>query len=82
VGILERLFRRGGGDGSSPIQAVVVRSIAEEYAWMRRHCHGLQHTMQSLEDIDGKPHDVHILRDAQGEERRVYFDISRFYGKG
>ena len=75
------LFGRRGGDGSSAAQAVVVGSIGEEYAWMRRHCPGFQLQLQTLQEIDGRPYDVHTLRDARGEERTVYFDISRFYGK-
>jgi hypothetical protein len=33
-------------------------------------------------EIDGKPYDVHTLQNAEGEEREVFFNISRFYGKG
>jgi hypothetical protein len=39
----------------------------------------LQLRMQALQEIDGKPYDVHTLRNDPGEERTVYFDISRFY---
>jgi hypothetical protein len=71
----------GSQDGSSPGRAVAVGNIGEEYEWMRRHCAGLKPVQQSLCDIDGKPYDVHTLRDANGAEREVYFDISSFYGK-
>ena len=70
------------GDGSSEAQAVVVSSIFEEYAWVERHCPGFQRLMQALKIIDGKPYDVLILRNDQGEERTVFFDISQFYSKG
>ena len=75
------LFGRRDGDGSSAAQAVVVGSVGEEYAWIRRHCLGFKPTMQALQQIDGKPYDVHTLRNAAGQQRTVYFDISRFYGK-
>ncbi len=81
MGWLNWLFGSKGGDGSSAAQAVVVGSVAEEYAWVARHCPGFQFQMQSLQLIDGKPYDVLTLRNAQGEERQIFFDISRFYGK-
>ncbi|HEV3438758.1 MAG TPA: hypothetical protein VG122_15440 [Gemmata sp.] len=37
--------------------------------------------IQALQEIEGKHYDVHTLRNAAGEERTVYFDISRFFGK-
>lgn len=80
MGLLDRLLSQGGGDGSSPAQAVVVGSVAEEYAWVQRRCPGFQPQMQALQQIDGRPYDVLTLRNAKGEERKVYFDISRFYG--
>ncbi|CAN5585230.1 hypothetical protein BH11PLA2_BH11PLA2_35020 [soil metagenome] len=81
MGMLSWLFGRSSGDGSSAAQAVVVGSVGEEYAWIQRNCPGFQPQMQALQEIDGKPYDVHTLRNAAGEERTVYFDISRFYGK-
>ena len=81
MGLWDWLFGRRGGDGSSPAQAVVVNSVREEYDWLQRHCPGLQFEKQSLQEVDGKPYDVHTLRTAEGEEREVFFDISRFYGK-
>lgn len=83
MGLLDFLFgRRGGGrDGSSPEKAIVVGSVGEEYAWMQRHCPGFQPGMQALHEIDGKPYDVLTWRNAAGEERTVYFDISRFFGR-
>ena len=71
----------GDGGGSSAAQAVIVDSVAAEYAWMRRHCPGFRLQQQVLQRINGKPHDVHILRNDDGEERTIYFDISEFYGK-
>jgi len=83
MGLLDWLFGRRGGhrDGSSPEQAIVVGSVGEEYAWMQRHCPWFQPGTQSLEQIEGKPYDVLTWRNDQGEERTVYFDISRFFGR-
>jgi hypothetical protein len=81
MGLLDFLFggRDDGRDGSSPEKAIVVGSIAEEYAWMQRHCPGFHPGMQALSEIDGKPYDVLTWRNDRGEERTVYFDISRFF---
>lgn len=81
MGLLSWLFGRAGGDGSSAVRAVVVGSVAEEYAWVQRHCPGFQLRMQSLQEIGGRPYDVLTLGNAKGDERTVYFDISRFFGK-
>jgi hypothetical protein len=83
MGLFGFLFgrRRGGRDGSTPAKAILVGSVGEEYQWVQRHCPGFQLGMQALEEIDGKPYDVLTLRNEQGEERTVYFDISRFYGQ-
>ena len=67
-------------DGSSEELAVIVNSIPEEYAWMKRHCPEYQLDPQSLQKIDGKHYDVMKLSSARGEERTVYFDISKFFG--
>ena len=81
MGFFNWLFGRAGGDGSSAAKAVVVGSVDEEYAWIQRHCPGFRFRMQALQEIEGKPYDVLTLRNAAGEERTVYFDISRFFGK-
>ncbi|HEX4612940.1 MAG TPA: hypothetical protein VH092_32420 [Urbifossiella sp.] len=82
MGLFNFLFGgRGGRDGSSPEKAVVVGSIGEEYEWMRRHCSGWRPVVQALTHIDGKPHDTHTLKNDRGEERTLYFDISRFFGQ-
>jgi hypothetical protein len=83
MGLLDFLFGRRGGDrdGSSVEKAVVVGSVAEEYAWMRRHCPGFRPREQRLQEIDGKAYDVLIWENDHGEERTVYFDISGFFGR-
>lgn len=81
MGLLGWLFGGAGAGGSSPERAIVVGSVAEEYAWLRRHCPGFRPHMQALQHIDGKPYDVQTLRSEDGRERVVYFDISRFFGR-
>jgi hypothetical protein len=80
MGLFGWLFG-SGRDGSSLARAIVVGSIGEEYAWVQRRCPGFRPQMQALQEIDGRPYDVLTLRNDRGEERTVYFDISRFYGK-
>jgi hypothetical protein len=83
MGLLDFLFGRRSSDrdGSSPATAIIVGSVGEEYEWMQRHCPGFRPGLQSLQQIEGKPYDVLTWQNDRGEERTVYFDISRFYGR-
>jgi len=83
MGLFNFLFGKGGGDrdGSSHEKAIIVGSVGEEYEWIQRNCPGFRPGIQALQEIAGKHYDVHTLRNAQGGERTVYFDISQFYGK-
>lgn len=58
----------------------MVNSIEEEYSWMRSRYPGFQPGTQALTQEDGIPYDVLIWRNDKGEERVVYFDISKFFG--
>ncbi len=81
MGLLDFLFRRGGGRaGSSPEKAVILRGVSEEHQWMARNHPGFVPEAQALQEIEGKPYDVLTWRDERGEERTVYFDISAFLG--
>jgi hypothetical protein len=82
MGFFSFLFGRGNGrDGSSPDKAIVAASVAAEYDWLAKNYPGFTPMRQSLQDIEGKPYDVIVLRLAPGEEKTLYFDISSFYGK-
>ena len=82
MGLLSFLFGKGDSrDGLSPEKAVVVNSVGAEYEWIQRNCPGFRLVMQALQEVEGAPYDVLTLRNARGEEKTVYFDISRFFGK-
>jgi hypothetical protein len=69
-------------DGSSPQAAIQVGSVAKEYDWLRRHLPGFRLVVQGLIEFEGKPLDVLTVRAESGDERRVFFDISSFFGCG
>jgi ABC-type phosphate transport system substrate-binding protein len=71
-----------GRDGSSFDLAIIVNSISEEYAWIRKTYPGSQVNAQALVRHDGKHFDVLTFTTSDGETRKAYFDISRFFGKG
>jgi hypothetical protein len=68
------------GDGLSAKTAIKVSGIPEERAWIERHYPGAKVVSQSL--LMGKgPMDLIEIELASGETRRLYFDISSFFGK-
>lgn len=67
-------------------QAIVVNSVAEEYAIVRQErcdCGGpFKVHMQSLHENLGKMYDVlHCICNACGLEKEFIFDINSFFGK-
>lgn len=76
-----------GGDGSSIGQAVIIKGATEqtgvhaEYEWIAQRYPGYRKGRQSLRESGGKHYDVLEFTTASGEEKRVYFDITDFYGK-
>lgn len=69
-------------DASSFNNAVIAKSIAEEYEYVKRVCLECQFLSQSLVFRKNRPYDVLRFRNPSGEEVTYYFDISEFYGKG
>ncbi|QDZ07756.1 hypothetical protein FPZ24_09865 [Sphingomonas panacisoli] len=66
--------------GESRETAYKVKSVAEEYAIMRKL--GLRVDMQSLVEEKGHPYDVLEGVDPNtGAKHTVWFDIKSFYGK-
>jgi len=75
------------GEGSSFETAVVIQAesedtgVAAEYAWLKQHYPGYRTRRQALASHKEKPYDLITIVTVSGEEKTVYFDISRFFGK-
>ncbi|HWB28817.1 MAG TPA: VCBS domain-containing protein [Chitinophagaceae bacterium] len=74
-------------DGSSYEKAIVIQEQHEtsgvdaEYKWIREHYPGSKTKVQSLNYNNKKPYDVLTIVTADGTEKKIYFDISNFFGK-
>jgi len=76
---IARIIERA--DGTSAETAFRVRSVRQEYQVVQAL--GLQTRSQSLIFVGRRPFDVLTVTDPRsGEERRLWFDISSFYGSG
>ena len=75
IAILER-------DGSSYEKAVIIKSVPEEYDYVKKACQGCQLMEQYLSRYENKPYDILKLKNIDGDEVTYYFDISKFFGKG
>lgn len=75
------------GSGTSFSDAIVIqeetetKGVAAEYAWLKKNYPGYKLIKQSLQYNDGKPYDVMEIKTADGDTKKVYFDISNFFGK-
>ncbi len=72
----------GQPDGLSCAARVVAPSIPAEYAWVRKRYPGAKVEMQALGKCDGVPVDELYVRTSEGRRITLYFDISKFFGKG
>ena len=76
-----------GADGSSFEKAIVIQEKSElvgvdaEYKWLAQNYPGYSRGSQALVFHDNKPYDILTIKTKDGEEKKVYFDISNFYGK-
>ena len=61
-------------------QAIEVKSISEEYEYIKENCDGCQIMQQSLILIKKRPYDVLEVLKPNGDKAEYYFDISNFYG--
>jgi len=68
-------------DGSSIEKAIKVKSVDQEYKFVRENCKGCEMVSQSLLEHKGKKYDVLNLKKNDGSDISYYFDISSFYGK-
>jgi len=77
----------GQADGSSFDNAIIINEkgeragVAAEYKWLREHYPGYKSKSQSLQSNNKKPYDVLSITTADGTAKKVYFDISSFFGK-
>ncbi|MDR2981233.1 MAG: hypothetical protein LBV12_03190 [Puniceicoccales bacterium] len=74
-------------DGFSYETAIVIKEkksdkgVAAEYAWLKKKLPGHKVLKQSLDSKGDKKYDVFEVRLRDGTERKVYFDITGFFGK-
>ena len=76
-----------GGDGSSFEKAIIINEKREkpgidaEYTWIYKNYPGSKVTQQMLTEKKGVPYDILKIVTAGGEEKSIYFNISKFFGK-
>jgi hypothetical protein len=74
-------------DGSSYENAIVINEKTErpgvdaEYIWLTKNHPGYKLITQSLSNKGTKHYDLMQIKTAEGEEKTIYFDISKFFGK-
>ncbi|HTA27113.1 MAG TPA: hypothetical protein VK809_04960 [Bacteroidia bacterium] len=75
-------------DGSSFKKAVIILDTTEssgvtaEYNWLALHYPGYSSNEQALAIGDDKhPYDILHIITKEGEEKKIYFDISNYFGK-
>ncbi|HXL58224.1 MAG TPA: hypothetical protein VN958_18310, partial [Chitinophagaceae bacterium] len=75
------------GDGLSYETAIVIDAkneragVDKEYEWLRQNYPGYILNKQSLNYSKHKPYDIIDIKTADGVEKKIYFDISGFFGK-
>ena len=79
--ILDNKLNKNVKDGLSIENAIKVKSVDEEYNFIRKNCINCKLLEQYLTKINGKPYDVLKIKKEDGQEVLYYFDISSFYGK-
>ena len=63
-------------------KAIVVKSVSEEYAYVRKVCPECKFKKQSLiSGKDGKKFYDALYFESEGSEVVYYFDINKFFGK-
>ena len=70
-----------GRDGSSFQKAVIVGSVRAEYLYIDRTYNGSDIKSQIVTFNNGTPYDIVTIMTKQGQEKNIYFDISKFYRK-
>ena len=68
-------------DGLTIQTAIKVRSVMEEYVYIRENCQNCQMLSQSLIKHNGKHFDQITVKTPDGKEVSYFFDISSFFGR-
>lgn len=74
-------------DGSSMQKAIIIQEITEtpgvaaEYKWIKANYPGYGTQKQSLTISNKVPYDVLHIKNAEGDEKDIWFDISHYFGK-
>lgn len=74
-------------DGTSYEQAILIKEkshmpgIAAEYDWLNKNYKGNKSIGQSLTYYKDKPYDIITILTKDGKKKKIYFDISNFFGK-
>lgn len=74
-------------DGTSLQKAIMIEEknesagIYAENEWIRDHCPGYRKSSQSLVFDKKRPYDIITIVNQEGDTKKVYFDISNFFGK-
>ena len=68
-------------DGLSITNAIKVKSVPEEYQYVKKNCANCKLLGQALIFEKDKPYDKISLKNEKDEEVSYYFDISSFFGK-
>lgn len=80
-------FQIEPGDPDHPVpglsmeEAITVGSVAEEYEWVRCVFLGLRALEQELRMTPFGPRDVLTVHLPEGEQARIWFDISACFGR-
>lgn len=86
-GQLEMSKANPDADGSSFEKAIVIMEKSEtvgvnaEYKWLKDNYPGCTTKGQALVFNNKRPYDILTIKTKDGEEKKIYFDISNFYGK-
>jgi hypothetical protein len=62
-------------DGSSTQTAVPVKSVREEYDWVRTYLPGFQFVSQELIEFEGRLFDRLTVQSDSGDMRRIFFGL-------
>ena len=84
---IEPLSDQKTADGSSFEKAIFIDKTSEkagidaEYAWLKENYPGYRMIQQSLSQHKGRSYDILTIKTKESEEKDIYFDISKFFGK-